>query len=120
MAEHDEAAQPDWRLVVIDPAKLVEYALNSDHPRGRHKARIFRSALGFDVTNVDALVDALRDGVLRHSARPSGHDAFGDFYTIDLDVAGPTGSSGTIRTIWIVETGSSVPRLVTLYVRRRR
>jgi len=31
---------------VIPADKLVDYALNTEHPRGRHKARVFRSALG--------------------------------------------------------------------------
>ncbi len=31
---------------VIPTHKLVEYALNPEHPRGQHKARVFQSALG--------------------------------------------------------------------------
>jgi hypothetical protein len=117
---NDEATQPDWGEAVVVPAKLVEYALNASHPRGRDKARVFRSALGFDDANVEDLAEALRQGVLRHPAREAGRNAFGTFFRVDIDVTGPSGASGTIRTIWIVELASSAPRLVTLYVRRRR
>ncbi|WP_371744328.1 DUF6883 domain-containing protein [Acidithiobacillus ferrooxidans] len=30
----------------IDDQKLVGYCLNPEHPEGRHKARVFYSALG--------------------------------------------------------------------------
>ena len=42
----DPANPPRARDAVIPTDKLIAYALNSDHPRGRHKARVFRSALG--------------------------------------------------------------------------
>jgi len=39
--------------IYIDPRKFTEYALNPSHPRGGHKARVFRSALGYDKQNYE-------------------------------------------------------------------
>jgi hypothetical protein len=36
------------RHAVIDERKLTDYVLKPAHPRGRDKARIFRSTLGYD------------------------------------------------------------------------
>ena len=33
-------------IIIVDLAKLRDYCLNEEHPRGRHKARVFRSRLG--------------------------------------------------------------------------
>ena len=41
--------------IYIDPRKLTEYALNPAHPRGGHKARVFRSALGYNIQNYESL-----------------------------------------------------------------
>lgn len=32
----------------MDPEKLRDYLLSPDHEHGRHKARVFQSALGID------------------------------------------------------------------------
>jgi filamentous hemagglutinin len=32
---------------VVGARKIVDYALNPNHPVGRHKARVFAAALGF-------------------------------------------------------------------------
>ena len=40
---HAEAAVVE----VVDPRKLRDYCLNPNHPRGKHKARVFRSDEAF-------------------------------------------------------------------------
>jgi hypothetical protein len=37
---------PNAERAIIDPAKLTDYCLSATHPVGRHKAAVFRSALG--------------------------------------------------------------------------
>jgi hypothetical protein len=39
------------RVAVIERAKFTSYALDPTHEDGRHKARVFKAALGFDATN---------------------------------------------------------------------
>jgi hypothetical protein len=71
------ARLPDAHRVVVDPEKLRDYVLSSDHEHGRHKARVFLSALGIDRDNweylreqivaglVDAEVSEVRTGAIR-------------------------------------------------------
>jgi hypothetical protein len=51
--------------IVVEIAKLRDYCLSDIHPRGRHKARIFRSKLGWTAAEAgllcQALLDAARD-----------------------------------------------------------
>jgi hypothetical protein len=37
---------PKRNEAVLDIRKIEDYCLNPSHPRGRHKARVFREALG--------------------------------------------------------------------------
>lgn len=99
----------------IDPRKLTDYALNPVHPIGADKARVFESALGFNRSNVDALIAQIRVGVMEHPPVPGLVDKFGAGFTVDIPVVGPAGS-GTVRTAWIYDPGSLTPRLVTLYM----
>jgi hypothetical protein len=48
-------ALPDFRKAEIPPQKLVAYLLDPLHKEGRHKARVFKSALGFEHSNADDL-----------------------------------------------------------------
>jgi hypothetical protein len=67
--------------------KLTDYCLNPTHPRGRHKARVFREALGLDQTDAEWLRDALLAEVYRKDAIALGTDRFGSRWRIDIPVA---------------------------------
>jgi hypothetical protein len=101
---------------VIDNKKIDGYALNPDHPDGSHKARVFKSALGYDRDNSQGLVDQIRDGVQRQAAVPKEIDEHGTRFGVDIPVTGPTGKSATVRTGWIYDPGSEVPRLTSARV----
>jgi hypothetical protein len=45
-------------------------------------------------------------------------DQFGQRYTVIVDITGPNGRTVPVETGWIVDPGSSVPRLVTLFVKK--
>jgi hypothetical protein len=40
------AVLPNSEQAILDIRKIEEYCLNSEHPRGRHKARLFRELIG--------------------------------------------------------------------------
>lgn len=102
---------------MIEPEKLTGYCLNPDSLRGRDKARVFKAALRFDLSNYKGLLTAIRDGVMISKARFLARTAHGELWQVDMAVAGPTGAA-SVRTGWIYEDGSDVPRLTTAYVRR--
>jgi hypothetical protein len=104
------------KKAVIDRRKLTDYALNTDHPVGGNKARVFESALGFNRGNADDLSTQIRQGVTSNTAIPGKIDQFGSRYTVDIPVVGPKGS-GIVRTGWIYKPGSTVPELTTLFVK---
>ena len=38
---------PNADQAIVEIAKLRDYSLNTQHPEGKHKARVFQAALGF-------------------------------------------------------------------------
>jgi hypothetical protein len=103
--------------IVIETSKLRDYCLSDIHPRGRHKARIFRSRLGWTAADAgllrQALVDAARDR--QDELRPGEADAYGRRFVLDFEIATAAGNA-TIRSAWIVLAGEDVLRFVTCYV----
>jgi hypothetical protein len=120
--EHAAHLTPSGTLVNADRAvlpteKLTQYALDPDHPRGGDKARVFKSALGYDQSNYGDLDKQIREGIQREHAEPRGSNEYGSQFSVDIPVAGPAGSA-IVRTGWIYDHGSDVPRFTTAFVKK--
>jgi hypothetical protein len=100
---------------VVGIAKLRDYCLSPDHPRGRHKARVFASALGLTVEQAEALQDALLEAARAEEASATDPDEFGQRYIVDFTMMRPAGQT-QVRSCWIIRTGEAFPRLTTCYV----
>jgi len=104
--------------IYLDPRKLTEYALNPNHPRGGHKARVFRSALGYNTQNYKSLKLQIESQVLDAEATQGLADKHGQRYVVDIPVQGQSGNEVVVRTCWIVPPGVKEARLTTLIVRK--
>lgn len=107
---------PKGSEAVVDRQKLTDYCLAPSHPRGKHKARVFASVLGYTAENVDQLITALLAAAATAEAQRGTSDAFGDRYVIDSTVVGPRGTA-VVRSAWIVRRGETVPRLTSCFVK---
>jgi hypothetical protein len=99
---------------IISAGKLRDYALNPSHPDGRHKARLFEAATGYNRLNYTDLISQIRDGILELDAKPYGTYRGNELFRVDVRVTGPKGTA-VIRTGWIYEEGEDAPRLTTAY-----
>ena len=89
---------PNAEFAIVEIDKLTEYCLNPDHPRGRHKARVFKSALGIDRNDASWLRELLLDSVVDFEARIGRSDSFGQQYVVEFLVEGLQ-KKETIRSI---------------------
>ncbi|MCW5922561.1 MAG: hypothetical protein KIS77_09460 [Saprospiraceae bacterium] len=48
---------PNAEFAFVPMEKLRDYALNPEHPAGKHKAAVFKSVLGMTVADADYLKD---------------------------------------------------------------
>ena len=106
---------PYAELAVVDVAKLRDYGLDMAHPRGKHKAKVFKSRLGLTADDAEFLRAVLLEAANSDGARAGVSDAFGQRYVLDLEVTTELGTA-TVRSAWMVCTGEAFPRLVTCYV----
>jgi hypothetical protein len=109
------APLPNANRAVVQLQKIEDYCLSPSHPRGRHKARVFREALGIGQSEAGWLRQALLAGAGNADAVMAADDAFGTRWRVDIPVTRQD-RRVVIRTIWIVRDGEQVPRLVTCWV----
>lgn len=107
---------PNAALAIVELEKLRDYCLSTDHPRGRHKARVFRRRLGLGRDEAPVLRDALLTAARREPARKGVTDAWGTRYVLDFAMRAP-GGSAIIRSHWIVRHDEGFPRLTSCHVR---
>jgi len=104
---------PGFSNVEIDSTKITGYAMNPAHPVGRTKYRVIHSATGLDAGDAAGIEQQIRDGVRTGVPIKGKADQYGQRWAVDVPLAGPAGNI-TVRTAWILEEGSSTPRLVTI------
>ncbi len=109
------APLPNADRAILDLQKLDAYCLDSAHPRGRHKARVFREALGIGRDAAAWLRRELLDALTQAEAVRLVQDEFGTRWRVDVPVARQN-RRVVIRTLWIVRTGEQAPRFVTCWV----
>ncbi len=105
---------PNGERAIVDIRKLQEYCLNSQHPRGRNKARVFAS-VGIRSDDAEALRTALSAAARDAEARLGVVNPYGQRYVVDFDFVRQDRTI-RIRSTWIVRSGEDLPRLTSCYV----
>ncbi len=98
---------------IIRPDKLRDYLLAVGHPDGRGKAE-YLGRLGYSQDGFNRLEADLREQILALGAQAGRLSPYGQKYEILGPLTGPNGNTAWVRTIWIILTGETAPRLVTL------
>lgn len=106
---------PNAEQALVDVRKLREYCLNVEHPRGQHKARVFKSALGWTADQAEAVRRRLLEAVLHEDVSFLGADDYGQRYALDFVVPN-AGVVVTVRSLWMVRYGEDFPRFASRYV----
>lgn len=103
---------PGADKAIVDIEKLRRYCLDPSHVRGRHKARVFRAALGLAAADAEFLQQVLLRATATAEVVAGQTDKHGTRYTFDQQVTHGA-RSALVRTHWIVRRGENIPRLVT-------
>ena len=105
---------PHFEQAIIPQRKLTEYLLSRTHRDGRGKAAFFAS-FGFTIETWERLAEALRRHATEHDVAAIEATPFGMSYTVEGALLAPDGRWPLVRVVWFIETGETVPRLVTAY-----
>lgn len=98
----------------VDRGKITEYLLSATHPDGASKAKFFLR-FGFHLGNWEILRAALQKHGVECAVVKTVESAFGTRYTVEGALETPDGRNPRLRTVWLVEKGDTVPRLIIAY-----
>lgn len=106
---------PNAEQAFVDVRKLRDYCLSAEHPRGQHKARLFRGVLGWTADQAEDVRHRLLEAVLLEDAGFLGADDYGQRYALDFSVEG-AGGVAMVRSLWIIRHDEDFPRFTSCYV----
>jgi hypothetical protein len=86
--------------------------MNTNHEEGKHKARVFASALGLRAADAEWMCDQLLKAAAHEDASLTCRTRFGSLYVLDFEVETEAGSA-TVRSGWIIRHHEDFPRLTT-------
>jgi len=98
----------------VSISKITDYLLSETHAVGKSKAKFFRS-FGFDETNVGQFQQDLIRIAQIEPVTEIVETAYGEKYVIDGELETPKSVMIRVRTVWVIETGDTIPRFVTAY-----
>ena len=105
---------PRSQGAIVPEEKITGYLLSESHPVGRAKARYFKK-IGYGEENIAQLGEDLIKIAVSNAVSEEVRTVFGVKYIVDGTVVSPAGIRARLRTVWIIETGESLPRFVTAY-----
>jgi hypothetical protein len=106
---------PNADRAVVEIEKLRDYCLSSSHPRGRHKARVFITALGIAADDAQELKQAILSAITSEEALPTERDEYGQRFVVDFSMR-RQGKEAVVRSSWIIRSTEDYPRLTSCYV----
>ncbi len=77
---------PNGDSAIIPMEKLVGYCLNPNHSSGKHKARVFASALGITAENADDLRELIARAAIEGEVVQQSKTQFGQLYKVDWPI----------------------------------
>jgi hypothetical protein len=105
---------PNADRAIIDSDKLVRYLLDVDHPQGGPKARLLVS-LGYATAKWRQLEHDVRRWHLTEDYLAANQSRWGIRYEIVAPLTGPSADTVLFRSIWQIDLGTDLPRLITMY-----
>ena len=116
LAHDNTELLPNREYVDIPDAKISGYVLNKTHPVGKNKAIAFEKYLGYNVNNKDELLHEVYEGIKRYKCFKRAETKYGQPYEVTMVIKGANGKYARVKTGWIIDNGTNVPRLTTMYV----
>jgi hypothetical protein len=100
---------------IVPAEKVRDYLLNADHVDGAPKAKFFIGG-GFSPEKPDELADTLRRHFLDNPPTTKKPDRFGGVrITVEAPMPVPDGRAPIVLSVWSIDEGETVPRLITAY-----
>jgi len=105
---------PNAEYATVAPEKITAYLLNPANRQNQGKAAFF-FAFGFTLVSWPVLATALHAQAMRYEVDGMREDAFGVRYTLTGMLETPDGRNPTVRSVWQIDAGATVPQFISAY-----
>jgi hypothetical protein len=113
--KNDKMKLPYYENAIVPEPKITQYLLNLLHQGGGKQKATFFFRFGFDLAEWQVMRDALLEHAQTHEVTDVVETPQGVHYVIEGYILSPDSRNPQIRTIWALDTDSTVPRLITAY-----
>jgi hypothetical protein len=96
----------------VDEAKIVGYLLSRSNSHGK---AVFFLGFGFLPEAWESMANALKQHARAHPISAAVDSPYGTRYSVDGELATPSGRRPIVRTVWIREADSDELRLITAH-----
>lgn len=110
---------PNADRAVIEIEKLRDYSLNPNHPKGKHKARVFLAALGLKADDAEQLREKIMEAILISEAIEQQPTSYGRRFIVDFYLTGFdkfVATTVTVRSAWMIRNNEDFPRLTSCFI----
>jgi hypothetical protein len=104
---------PNSDRAIIEPSKITEYLLNTEHKRGGAKAKLLIQ-FGYSIDNWQQLEADIRRFHLPEDVNLVTETAYGTRYQISANLITPIERPLMVKTVWQIDINTDLPRLITL------
>jgi len=112
---------PNLGQAIIPLEKLRDYALNMEHPEGRHKATVFKEVLGIERRHAEVLAELLRSTLPSAPGERGASDQYGDYWTTYHGIIGLNAQAAIVTVAWIFKKQQGqAPQLVSCYIETKK
>jgi hypothetical protein len=105
---------PNVDEAFIPEEKITLYLLNSEHPKGRGKAKFFIQ-FGFSMAQWKRLAEALLSHAQSYDVVKIEETLFGIRYVVEGELETPIKRYPKVRVVWFISINRHQPYLVTAY-----
>lgn len=114
-------SMPNHSKAITPREKFTKYSLNPDNPNAKGKAESYKKGLGYTKENADGLISQVEKYVLSGN-RPYevSQSEFGTKYKFRIPVLGPNGKTKNVIAVYQIDNGTSIPRMVTNYMEKKK
>ncbi|MCP4347168.1 MAG: hypothetical protein GY795_16780 [Desulfobacterales bacterium] len=126
MSDKFQKNLPNFEKAEIDPDKFYRYSMDPGNISNQNKWMAFEE-IGYqvwdeEIRKYDAqdVIDQLKKCLYNAPAIPGKTSKYGQRYNVSVQLTGPNGKTGTLVTIWQIETQNNIPRLITNWLEVHR
>ncbi len=102
------------KLATVTNEKISDYLLNPKHPQNGGKNKFF-AAFGFTRAESVILKSAIEQHPVDNEINEDENSVYGQKFVVMCHLQTPDGRNPCIVSVWIMDTGTNIPRFVTAY-----